>query len=193
MKSKLRVATLLLTLGVASSACGTTYRADLQSLQGDPMAAPDVPGAELARSSEVHAEAGATGKATQAHFTAAYSVPAGGDKASVQREAVQQAQAAGWATKTLTPKLSWGQSALPRAKLRSASTSSTKRARSACSSGWSTSSRIRSHSACCDIPMRPVRDGCRQDKAWRGDEDTAIATAHVYLETKTFEEHLIQT
>ena len=97
MKSKLRVATLLLTLGVASSACGTTYRADLQSLQGDPMAAPDVPGAELARSSEVHAEAGATGKATQAHFTAAYSVPAGGDKASVQREAVQQAQAAGWA------------------------------------------------------------------------------------------------
>jgi len=84
-------------LSAALSACGTTYPDDLRSLQSDAMAAAQLTGAEVSRTTQYDAELGGLmGKPRAAQIQIAYSVGREADASSVKDEAVELAQAAGW-------------------------------------------------------------------------------------------------
>lgn len=84
----------MLSLIVLAVGCATTYPADLQSLQRDPMAELALPGIELVRPSEQ--EAILASKPAPAGLSNSYRILADADPATVRVEAIAQAERHGW-------------------------------------------------------------------------------------------------
>lgn len=84
----------ILWLIIIASGCETTYPAELDSLQQDPMATLQLPGAELVRTSE--RDATIWSKPSPARLSNSYRVLADADPAAVRAEAIAQAEHHGW-------------------------------------------------------------------------------------------------
>jgi hypothetical protein len=85
---------IALCLIIIASGCATTYPADLDSLQRDPMAQLVIPGTELVRTSE--RDASLANKPVPARLSNSYRVLTDADPAVVHAEAIAQAERHEW-------------------------------------------------------------------------------------------------